>query len=176
MSHRFCGNRHASLALIVPLLLAGCVIAALCRGNEPTGPGPARAAASVAASEFRGAGRVRRWPATAVSRLSIRRSRTYKRNEHTTWISSDKHSRAFRSCSTKIRSHRTQPRGFGGRVTPKRHEDVRCLACHTTPRPAAELEADRLAELGRGRLRVVPWGCGAAISGRTRPGHGRKKP
>jgi hypothetical protein len=122
-----------------PLLLAGCVMAALCRGNEPAGPGPARAAASIAASEFRGAGSC----SAVACHGSIKDVKSplssVRRNEHTTWISSDKHSRAY-AVLFDMRSDLIVQKLAGSESEyTKAHEDARCLACHTTPRPATEL-------------------------------------
>ena len=61
---------------LIPVLLAGYLIAVLCRGDEPRESSAGRTVATVAASEFRAQDRVRRWPATAASRLSTARSRT----------------------------------------------------------------------------------------------------
>ncbi len=121
-----------------PLLLAGCVMAALCRGNE-NGPGPARAAASIAASEFRGAGSC----SAVACHGSIKEVKSplssVRRNEHTTWISSDKHSRAYAVLFDR-RSDLIERKLAGSESDFKKaHEDERCLACHTTPRPAARL-------------------------------------
>ncbi len=122
------------------LLLAGCVIAALCRGNEPTRPGTGRAAAPAAASEFRGAGSC----SAVACHGSIKDMKSpltsVRRNEHTTWMSSDKHSRAYAVLFDR-RSEGIESKlaGSEGKHL-KAFEDERCLACHTTTRPAAERE------------------------------------
>ena len=63
-----------------------------------------------------------------------------KRNEHTTWMSSDPHSRAFQVLfderSNGIERNLAKSEG----PYKKASEDVRCLVCHTTPRPAPELK------------------------------------
>ena len=124
-----------------PLLLAGLVIAAFCRGQEPARPAPIRAVAAVPATKFRGSGSC---SATACHG-SIKRIdgpiASVRRNEHTTWMSSDLHSQAyqvlFNARSEAIESNLAKA---GGRPA-KAYEDGRCLVCHTTPRPAAELAA-----------------------------------
>jgi Cytochrome c554 and c-prime len=121
------------------LVLAGCVIAALCRGNEPAGSGRARGATPIAASEFRGAGSC----SAVACHGSIKEVKSplssVRRNEHTTWMSSDKHSRAY-AVLFDGRSDLIERRLAGSESEyPKASEDARCLACHTTPRPAAEL-------------------------------------
>ena len=59
---------------------------------------------------------------------------TVRRNEHTTWISDDRHSRAFQILFDN-RSKRIARNLAGERGPVPAHEDARCLACHTTPRP-----------------------------------------
>jgi hypothetical protein len=59
------------------------------------------------------------------------------RNEHTTWIASDRHANAYKALFDP-RSKSIAARLSGGR-TPA-HEDARCLACHATPVRAAERE------------------------------------
>jgi cytochrome c554/c'-like protein len=124
-----------------PLLLAGFVIAALCRGQEAARPAPVHAGAPVPATMFRGSGSC---SATACHG-SIKRIEgpipSVRRNEHTTWMSSDLHSRAyqvlFNERSKAIESRLAKPDGR----PEKAHKDARCLVCHTTPRPAPELAA-----------------------------------
>jgi hypothetical protein len=126
-----------------PLLLVGLVIAALCRGQEPARPAQIRAAAASPTTKFRGAGSC---SATACHG-SIKRIDgpipSVRRNEHTTWMSSDLHSRAFEVLfndrSKAIESRLAKPGG----PPEKAHRDGRCLVCHTTPRPPAELAATR---------------------------------
>ncbi len=59
---------------------------------------------------------------------------TVLRNEHTTWISDDRHSRAFEVLFDD-RSKRVAHNLAAGKDPVPAHEDSRCLACHTTPRP-----------------------------------------
>ncbi len=131
------------IARYIPLLLAGCVMAALCRGNEPTGPGPARAAASIAASDFRGAGSC----SAVACHGSIKDTKSplssVRRNEHTTWMSSDKHSRAYAVLFDKKSDLIARRLAGSESEYTKAHEDTRCLACHTTPRPVTELGPTR---------------------------------
>jgi hypothetical protein len=62
-------------------------------------------------------------------------------NEHTTWISDDAHSRAFEVLFGE-QSDRIERNLAGARGAPTRaHQDERCAACHTTPRPARVREA-----------------------------------
>ena len=129
------------IARWVPLLLAGLVIAALCRGQEPARPAPIRAAGAVPVSKFQGSGSC---SATACHG-SIKRIdgpfANVRRNEHTTWISSDLHSQAFQVLfndrSEAIESNLAKADGHSVKAS----EDARCLACHTTPRPPSELAA-----------------------------------
>jgi hypothetical protein len=53
------------------------------------------------------------------------------RNEHTTWITQDRHADAYRVLFSR-RSREMASRLSGGRPVPA-HEDARCLACHSTP-------------------------------------------
>ena len=59
------------------------------------------------------------------------------RNEHTTWISDDKHSRAFQVLFD-ARSKQIALNLAGDKDLVPAHEEPRCLACHTTPRTASE--------------------------------------
>ncbi len=65
---------------------------------------------------------------------------TVLRNEHTTWISDDRHSRAFQVLF-EDRSKRIASNMARGKKPVPAHEDTRCLACHTTPRPESLLTA-----------------------------------
>jgi hypothetical protein len=56
------------------------------------------------------------------------------RNEHTTWIADDPHSRAFQVLFDE-RSRRIARNLARGKEPIAAAEDARCLACHTTPRP-----------------------------------------
>jgi Cytochrome c554 and c-prime len=62
---------------------------------------------------------------------------TVLRNEHTTWVSDDKHSRAFQVLFDD-RSKQIALNLAGDKDLVPAHEDPRCLACHTTPRTASE--------------------------------------
>jgi uncharacterized protein (UPF0335 family) len=125
----------------IPLLLAGFVLAVLCRGNEPAAPGASRSATSASAAQFRGAGSCSAVACHGSIKPFNRSISNVKRNEHTTWMSSDKHSRAFQVLfdERSERIERNLAASEGGHI--KASEDVRCLACHTTPRPASELKA-----------------------------------
>jgi Cytochrome c554 and c-prime len=109
----------------------------------PIPPMPAPAAA-VPTSEFQGAGSCSAiachgsiapiaWPE------ALRTERT-KRNEHTTWITADPHSGAYKTLF-KPEAEQIVKRLVGGNkeVVPA-DQNERCLACHTTPRPAPELK------------------------------------
>ncbi len=52
------------------------------------------------------------------------------RNEHTTWVTQDKHSDAYQVLSSKRAT--AIATALSGDKLPA-HEDARCLACHTTP-------------------------------------------
>jgi Cytochrome c554 and c-prime len=129
------------IARWVPLLVAGFVIAALCGGQGAARPALIRAAAPVPATKFLGSGSC---SATACHG-SIKRIDgpipSVRRNEHTTWMSSDLHSRAyqvlFNERSVAIESNLAK----AGGPPEKASKDARCLVCHTTPRPAPELAA-----------------------------------
>ena len=116
------------------------MLVVLCRGDEPAERSASRsvAVAETPGFEFRGSGRC---SATAchgsISPLDRAASRV-RRNEHTTWVSDDAHSRAYQVLVGEL-SERIE-RNLTGGSTPA-HKDVRCLACHTTPRPAAVLAA-----------------------------------
>jgi Cytochrome c554 and c-prime len=62
------------------------------------------------------------------------------RNEHTTWISDDRHSRAFQVLFDE-RSQRIARNLAGDKDPVPAHEDARCLACHTTPRSDSQVKA-----------------------------------
>ena len=62
------------------------------------------------------------------------------RNEHTTWVTQDKHANAYQVLFSK-RSQLIAQKLTGGKVPA--HEDARCLACHATP------SLDPLAKDGR---------------------------
>src|SRR5262249_37079343 len=71
--------------------------------------------------------------------IAPRGGRSVLGNEHTTWISDDRHSRSFAALFNE-RSERIV-RNLAGNHGPAilASEDERCLAWHTTPRSAREL-------------------------------------
>ena len=120
-------------------------------------PAPIRAVAAVPATKFRGSGSC---SATACHG-SIKRIdgpiASVRRNEHTTWMSSDLHSQAyqvlFNDRSAAIESNLAKADGRPVKAS----EDGRRLVCHTTPRPAAGAGGDHVSQRGRRGLRIVPW-------------------
>jgi hypothetical protein len=60
------------------------------------------------------------------------------RNEHTTWVSYDKHSLAFESLSSDLSQRIVKNLAAGGGHCEPAEKNSRCLACHATPRPEAE--------------------------------------
>ncbi len=131
----------AAMSLIrsCPVVLAGFALVVLCQGDETAvRSSVTRTAQAIRSpSEFRGAGSC---SATACHGgiVPSERSRSQVlRNEHTTWISDDKHSRAyqvlFNDRSARIAKNLANaPADF----IPA-HQDLRCLACHTTFRQRA---------------------------------------
>lgn len=61
------------------------------------------------------------------------------RNEHTTWICDDPHSRAYQTLFSDRSKFMSQALAAEDASPIPAHEDPRCLACHTTPRPQDEL-------------------------------------
>lgn len=62
------------------------------------------------------------------------------RNEHTVWASRDRHAGAFQTLYSDLSRSIAKKLGQGtGRAIPA-HQDSRCLACHSTPGPAANPE------------------------------------
>jgi Cytochrome c554 and c-prime len=123
------------------VILAGCVVAALGRAQEPARPAASRTAVAFAAARFRGAGSCSATACHGSIKSAEGAISRVRRNEHTTWMSFDPHARAFQVLFDD-RSERIE-RGLEaseGRYT-KASEDVRCLVCHTTPRPPSELPA-----------------------------------
>ncbi len=57
------------------------------------------------------------------------------RNEHTTWMSNDPHSRAYQILFDARSDHIVRALAKDPDRASPAHEDVRCLACHATPRP-----------------------------------------
>ena len=124
-----------------PFLLAAVWLVVLCRGDETPGRQVRRlyTVEAPSGSEFRGSGSC---SATAChGSIAPRESSlsTILGNEHTTWLADDAHSRAYQvlfdpRSDRIVRNLAVDP----ARVKPA-HRDDRCLACHTTPRPASEL-------------------------------------
>ena len=123
---------HWSMAGLAAVLLFVCGMAA--NQAEQPSPLPALPAAS---SEFRGSG-----SCSAVAchgSIAPRAGADILHNEHTTWISDDRHASAFETLYG-AQSERIMQNLAGGKKPVKpAYEDDRCLACHTTPRPAAVL-------------------------------------
>jgi hypothetical protein len=129
--------RVARLSLV---LLAVFVIAVLGRGDEPARARANRSAAPAPESRFRGAGSCSATACHGNIKAFDRSISSVSRNEHTTWMSADPHSRAFQVLFNE-RSERIERKlaSFEGGYS-HASEDVRCLACHTTPRPPSELK------------------------------------
>jgi Cytochrome c554 and c-prime len=124
---------------LIPVSVAGFLLVVLCWGDEKAGGLAGQPGGIAAASEFRGSGSCSAVACHgSITRLA---GSTVRRNEHTTWISDDPHSRAYQALFGK-RSERIvrSLAPDAGRVKPA-HEDERCLACHTTLRPASTLAA-----------------------------------
>jgi len=123
---------HWSLAGLAGFLLL--VLGMAAKQEERPSPLPAMAAAP---SEFRGSG-----SCSAVAchgSIAPRPRADILRNEHTTWISNDRHARAFESLFG-AQAERIMRNLAGGKESFKpASQDHRCLACHTTPRSAAVL-------------------------------------
>ncbi len=129
-----------------PLFLVGCLVAVICKADPQAqravhSPEPARAVA-----EFRGSG-----SCSAVAchgSVAPRAGWRVLGNEHTTWISNDRHSRAYQTLFADrsdriVRNLAGNPRDPAGNRTEytRASEDQRCLACHTTPRSQGALKA-----------------------------------
>ncbi len=129
------------LARWSPVLLAGFVIVVLCRGDEPARLSASRAVPAGPSPQFRGAGSCSAVACHGSIKSFDRSISKVRRNEHTTWMSSDAHSRAFQVLFGERSEHieRSLAKSEGGYT--KASQDVRCLVCHTTPRPARELAA-----------------------------------
>jgi hypothetical protein len=65
------------------------------------------------------------------------RKERIKRNEHTTWITADPHSRAYQTLFKPESEHIIKSLVGGNKEVVPADQNERCLACHTTPRPAA---------------------------------------
>jgi hypothetical protein len=123
---------HGSLAGLAAVLLFICGMAA----NQAEQPAPLRALPA-ASSEFRGSG-----SCSAVAchgSITPRAGADILHNEHTTWISYDRHASAFETLYGAQSERIMQNLARGKKPARPAYEDHRCLACHTTPRPAAVL-------------------------------------
>jgi len=128
-----------TVARWVPVVLAGLALTALGRGAEQGEQPASRSTRPVPSTEFRGSG-----SCSAIAchgSIASQPGRDILRNEHTTWISYDRHSLAYQTLfdarSVRIaRNLAADPE----RYTPA-YEDERCLACHTTPRSKTALAA-----------------------------------
>ena len=83
------------LARFSPVLLAGFVIVVLCRGNEPAGPTASGPVPAVPSQQFRGSGSCSAVACHGSIKSFDRSISKVRRDEHTTWMSDDAHSRAF---------------------------------------------------------------------------------
>jgi hypothetical protein len=124
------------------VLVSALWLIVFCRGDEPEDRA-ASSAVSVrvsAQSPYRGSGSC---SATAchgnITPLPPKISRVW-RSEHTIWISDDAHSRAYQVLFDD-RSERIARNLAGGGNVKRASEDVRCLACHTTPRTLPSMTA-----------------------------------
>jgi hypothetical protein len=120
-----------------PLVFSGLVWAVLGHSAEQTAASAGRPAAP--ATEFRGAG-----SCSAVAchgSIAPQPGQEILRNEHTTWISEDDHSRAFQVLFDERSQRIARNLGSGLDSSVPAHEDERCLACHTTPRSKPALAA-----------------------------------
>ena len=129
------------LARFSPVLLAGFAIAVLCRGDEPAGISASLPVAAVPSPQFLGSGSCSAVACHGSIKRASRSISNVRRNEHTTWMSDDAHSRAFQVLFDERSKNieRGLMRSEGGAT--KASQDVRCLVCHTTPRSATELVA-----------------------------------
>ncbi len=129
------------VARFSPALLAGYVIAVLCRGDEPAASSATPAAAPAPQYQFRGAGSCSATACHGSIKAFDGLISSVSRNEHTTWISSDPHSRAFEVLFNERSDRIARNLAGSAAVYPRASEDARCLACHTTPRPYSERDA-----------------------------------
>jgi len=122
-----------------PVVLAGLMLAVLGRAAEQGDQAARRSAQPAASTEFRGSGSC----SAIACHGSIAKQPGWDifRNEHTTWISDDRHSRAYQTLfETRSEQIACSLAADSGRHTPA-FEDERCLACHTTPRSKTALAA-----------------------------------
>ncbi len=126
------------LARWCPLPILIVALLSLTRGDEPTVPSRSRSATAVV-SDYVGAGSC---SATACHGSIAPWGRDLSpvlRNEHTTWMSDDPHSRAYQVLFDS-RSERIALALAADPAQPRpAYRDERCLACHATPRPSNEL-------------------------------------
>jgi hypothetical protein len=130
-------------ARLTAVLLADFAIVILCRGDEPAKVSASRALAAGSSAQFRGSGSCSAVACHGSIKSFDRSISKVRRNEHTTWMSDDAHSRAFQVLFDKRSEHieANLAKSEGGLT--KAPQDLRCLVCHTTPRPPAELAATR---------------------------------
>src|SRR5262249_39523486 len=86
-----------SFARWIPVPVAGVLLVILCKGDEQTAPSASGPVEVTAVSEYRGSGSC---SAVACHGSIVRLDRSssrVRRNEHTTWISDDPHSRAYQA-------------------------------------------------------------------------------
>jgi Cytochrome c554 and c-prime len=131
------------------LVIVGFLVVALCKARSQPEQTAGWAAASPRASEgpmsavaeFRGSG-----SCSAVAchgAIAPSGAARVLGNEHTTWISDDRHSRAYQTLFNG-RSESIARNLAGDRAGYKpAAEDERCLACHTSPRSADGLRVTR---------------------------------
>jgi Cytochrome c554 and c-prime len=125
------------------VLTAGFGLVLLCRGYGAMERSAVRpmAIADPSGPEFRGSGSC---AATAchgsISRTDPALSPRVRRNEHTTWIGDDAHALAYQTLFDARSKAIVKQLTPDGRTHQPAHEDERCLACHTTPRPTATLK------------------------------------
>jgi hypothetical protein len=121
------------------VLVAGFLIVLAECCDEPRAAAALRPAQVAQPSEFRGAGSC---SATAChGSVTPLAGSAVRRNEHTTWITEDPHARAYLTLLGK-RSERIACNLAAAPAQFKpAYEDERCLACHTTLRPAIERKA-----------------------------------
>ena len=83
------------LARWCSVLVAAIAVAMLARAGEPAEPSPSQSAQPAMSSQFRGSG-----SCSAVAchgSIAKQSGRDILKNEHTTWISDDRHSRAYQA-------------------------------------------------------------------------------
>ncbi len=120
-----------------PIFVAGFLVAVIGKADPEAKPTAGSLDRAAAAADFRGSG-----SCSAVAchgAIAPRADLRVLGNEHTSWISKDRHSRAYQTLFAD-RSARIVSNLAGNRPEYKAaSEDERCLACHTTPRSADAL-------------------------------------